>query len=403
MKKTGSGLQRGDIIEINTHGLARGGAAVGKTDSGFVVFVQGAAPNERVRVEIESVKKNLAFARLVEIRRRADGRVDAPCPYASECGGCCWQHVHYSIQLAEKQKIVEKALHRISPSSAIQPIVPSPDQYRYRDRISLNIEDGKPVMKKRASGESIEITDCLIAAEGLVQNIADRAKLNPKARRLSARADEPGNDDQSPLTGDFSQINPKQNRALIDWVLSQSELVGLFRLPTLSLVDLYCGNGNLSLPLIGKADQLIIPISVYGCDLGEISIQSARQQVDLRNQAQPPKSIRSLQYEICDAEKGIELSRQLITQPDLIVLDPPRDGASSKAIRALATRECRWICYVSCDPMTLARDLELLLKELKSRRKTLSFVSIQPFDFFPQTDHVEVATFAEVVTLPSIS
>ena len=166
----------------------------------------------------------------------------------------------------------------------------------------------------------------------------------------------------------FSQVNPEQNRNLLktiyDWAEPTEEKV---------VVDLFCGAGNLSLPLARHAKKVI------GLESNPLAVDAARQNAEMNNLANCDFRLANV-YEGLDALKGEG-------QIDVVIVDPPRKGAK-ECIGNIVALEPSKILYVSCDPTTLARDLGVLSYS-KYRLKR-----IQLLDMFPQTYHLEcVAEF----------
>jgi 23S rRNA (uracil1939-C5)-methyltransferase len=136
------------------------------------------------------------------------------------------------------------------------------------------------------------------------------------------------------------------------------------------VLDLYCGIGNFALPLAKKAKTVI------GIESGYSAIEDAKRNAELN-------SIRNAEFIADDMQKGLKTLLQRKVQADIIVLDPPRAGATLKTLeRALAFLP-RKIIYVSCNPTTLARDLKLF--HLFGFR----LEQLQPVDMFPYTYHIE--------------
>lgn len=165
--------------------------------------------------------------------------------------------------------------------------------------------------------------------------------------------------------GGFSQVNRGQNRAMVD-------LVGSYAQPDISwrLLDLYCGNGNLSLPLSGAVKELL------GVEGFAPSIASA---VDNAGQLRVNNST----FTCLDVAEAMHTLENQPERFELVVLDPPRAGAY-EAVRGLARLDARRVVYVSCDPATLARDVAILCGAGGYR-----LVEATPLDMFPQTGHLE--------------
>ena len=166
--------------------------------------------------------------------------------------------------------------------------------------------------------------------------------------------------------GGFSQVNYQQNLRLIRTVLELAQLNGTER-----VLDLYCGNGNISLPLAPFAGQLV-GIEGYAPSIDD-ALANAR-----------ANGVGNASFQACDAALAVRRLAGRGERFDLVVLDPPRSGA--EAVGEIARLAPRSVIYVSCDPPTLSRDLALL------GEKGYRVVSSQPVDMFPQTYHLESVT-----------
>ncbi|MBW4664141.1 MAG: 23S rRNA (uracil(1939)-C(5))-methyltransferase RlmD [Chroococcus sp. CMT-3BRIN-NPC107] len=171
----------------------------------------------------------------------------------------------------------------------------------------------------------------------------------------------------SPTT--FFQVNTEAAEALLEAIKQQLNLQG-----EEVLVDAYCGIGTLSLPLASQAKQVI------GLEVQAAAVEQARFNAWRNN-------IENANFQLGSVEKSLPA---LAVKPDVVLLDPPRQGCDRTVIDALIATKPQKIVYVSCKPATLARDLKLL-----SQEGNYKLVRVQPADFFPQTFHVECAAFLE--------
>src|SRR4051794_41492436 len=132
-------LVRDQELELVIDSLAYGGRGVARHGE-LVVFVGRALPGDRVRARVTKVKKRYAEARAVELLERGPDRVQPRCQHFGVCGGCAWQDLDYGAQLRHKQTQVEDALDRLGGLSgyALQPMVPAPDAYGYRNKVELS-------------------------------------------------------------------------------------------------------------------------------------------------------------------------------------------------------------------------------------------------------------------------
>jgi 23S rRNA (uracil1939-C5)-methyltransferase len=337
-------------IELTIDRLSfNGGRGVGRFD-GVVVFVPDTAPGDFVRARVTVKKSNLWEAELVEILKPSPYRRNPPCPVAGVCGGCAWQHVEYAEQLKQKQEIVEFALKQ-----KVEPVIPSPNELRYRNRVQVHIENGKLGFFAKRSNDLVAITDCLITEEAVTAQFSRAIKSGESRVELSLDTN-----------GFFSQVNSAQNRKLIEVVLSQIEG------SPQKIADLYAGYGNLTAPLTKQFPQA----EIVAVELNERAVEKGR--TDL-------PEVKWFREDVGDFLQKAEAF-------DVVVLDPPRTGCANPVINALRKMKPEQIVYVSCNPMTFARDAKRLM-EAGVYRLDL----VQPLDMFPQTEHIElVAKFSRL-------
>jgi 23S rRNA (uracil1939-C5)-methyltransferase len=170
--KTPDILKKQSLVELDIVDLAYGGNGVAKVD-GFVVFVSGAVPGDRVLARIVRRQKNHAEAEVEKFIQASPERVEPPCPIFGVCGGCSWQNLPYSVQLAHKQKQAEEVLERIGGvrPDVVRPIIPSPLEWRYRNKMDFTFgfnDQGEPVLGFHKPGQFwriIEVRQCLLQPE----------------------------------------------------------------------------------------------------------------------------------------------------------------------------------------------------------------------------------------------
>ncbi len=428
---------KGKIIgPLKIEALVNGGAGLAR-EQGRVIFVPDTVPGDVVFCRLAREKKRYAEAVLTEVLQPSAQRCAPPCPVAAECGGCQWQQLPYSEQLRWKQQLFQDTLIRKCRVSAerLLPIVPSPRQWGYRSRVQIKcFNSGQgfvcgffrpksrnvvaiercPVIAPELNELLMELRQ-LIAASTLSQHVPQLdlaigddghrravvhylgtateqlvALLSPLAEKLDVAllvqsskkasllvAGDPELEisvDQPPINlnyaaGGFAQINLPQNRQLVEAVLAAARLTGQER-----VLDLYCGMGNFSLPLARRSSR------VCGVEDYAPSIELARRNA-ARNQ------LENVEFHVCSAEAALARFGGS-SGFDLLVLDPPRAGAYALA-KQLAAEPVKRLIYVSCDPQTLARDLQLLVNA------GYRLISSQPFDMFPHTFHVESLTLLE--------
>lgn len=165
-------LVKGQSIELEVEGLAVGGRGVGRVDD-FVVFVEGALPQERVRAIVTRVKSSYGEARLEEVLRPSPERIEAPCPLFGRCGGCKIQHLTYEEQLRQKAALVAQVFEHLAGLAVteVRPILPSPRIWRYRNKMELafgNTASGELAIGFHQPGDFrhvLDVPECLLQPE----------------------------------------------------------------------------------------------------------------------------------------------------------------------------------------------------------------------------------------------
>jgi 23S rRNA (uracil1939-C5)-methyltransferase len=419
------------ITDLHIESLAYGGNGLGYHE-GKVVFVPQTAPGDRVSCRVIKSKKRFAEAQLEKVLQPSADRCPPACPVFEQCGGCQWQHLPYEVQGDWKGKIFADLLHRQAGAerAQIRRLVAAPEPWHYRSRaqLKLQVTDRQLNMGfyRRSSHVVVDHQQCPILHPRLNQaakvfrkalngfrhchrmpqldlGIGDdgqvRAVLHYQGTEAAAVADflrprffdagislflqlgrkskpQPvcGEDElcirvgKPPLTlaygpGGFAQVNLEQNRAMTEMVVNAVQQCGARR-----VLDLYCGMGNLSLPVAHLVDEVI------GVEDFAPAIAKARANAQ-RN------GINNAFFHHLSADGA---ASKLSSGPgfDLVMLDPPRSGAYG-VVKELQVLRPRHILYVSCEPPTLARDLQPLLQDGYGLEWS------QPFDFFPQTHHIE--------------
>jgi 23S rRNA (uracil1939-C5)-methyltransferase len=383
----------GKNLQVTIEKLAIGGSGIARHD-GLVIFVPDSAPGDELLVKITNKKKNFAEAQIQEILKPGPARRTPPCPIADRCGGCNWQHLTEAEQKNQKQILVQETLAKFLPGMELPflPFKESPLSLRYRNRIQPKYSQGRFGFFARRSHDIVEAQDCPITEEklaaefGPIKAALDKKFLNSKdVQRIEIYLDQ----DEKPqwlLMGEekegvgFSQVNRFQNEDLLNTALSWSEGADYDR-----IFDLYAGSGNFTFPLAEKyRSQQII-----AAELDSKLVQKAQEKI------QSAKSLnKRVHYYLSDV--ALFLKRTRLQAKDLVVLDPPRAGADEFVMKALAHANVEKIIYISCHPVSLARDLKYFFEtqaQVNPSRK-LKLAKIQCFEMFPQTDHVE--TIAEL-------
>ncbi|WP_413582972.1 class I SAM-dependent RNA methyltransferase [Bdellovibrio sp. HCB288] len=371
-------------IQVKIEKMAIGGAGIARHD-GLVIFVPLAAPNDELLVEITTAKKNFAEARIVEVLKPGPSRRTPPCPVANVCGGCNWQHLTEEEQQKQKEALVLETIRKFNPDLNFDylPLQPSPRSLRYRNRIQPKFQNGRFGFFARNSHEIVEIDDCLITEDVLTKKFPEvrqwaADKKSKDLLRLEMYISENEEIRYGLITDEddgigFSQVNRFQNPHLLETTLNwagDTEYRQVF--------DLYAGAGNFTFPLMNKYKSA----NITAVELNPKLVERGRAQ----------NKEKRLRYFMSDVESYMR--RATIQKQDLVVLDPPRAGASEYIMRSLAAAEPEKIIYISCHPVSLARDLKWFFASAQQLGKKFRLERMQTFEMFPQTDHVE--TIAEL-------
>src|SRR5436189_404426 len=166
------------ICELRIEDVAFGGDGVAR-QQGKAVFVPYTMEDELVSAEIVREKKQFAEAELLEVKQSSPNRVAPECPYFGRCGGCAYQHIDYEHQLAIKWRQLRDALQRIGKLKDVpmRPIIQSPRQYAYRNRITVHAQDGIIGFFRRDSHQLIDIEQCPISRDEVnhdIDNVRER-------------------------------------------------------------------------------------------------------------------------------------------------------------------------------------------------------------------------------------
>jgi len=366
-------LSPGDRRTVTIGDIAFGGEGVGRVED-FVVFVPFVAVGEEVEVEVVEVKQRFARARLVRVLRAAAERVTPRCRYFGECGGCQYQHLDYAAQLRLKHKQVADLFQRIGglDRAVVQPVVPCPQPYGYRNRIMIRSQWNKPRQAldigylRWDNRLLVDIESCEIAEPVLNERIRQvRAQPPPKGGlkvvlRVTPEGWEVPRDS-------FFQNNFHLLPRLVETVRERVRASGVRH-----LVDAYCGVGFFSVELADLVETFV------GVEIDSQAICAAR-----RNAAS--RGLVNGEFLVGRTEAMLGgLAGRSSSETTAIVLDPPRTGCPKATLELVREWRLAQVLYVSCHPATLARDLNVLCAG-----GVYQAVTVVPLDMFPQTQHIE--------------
>jgi tRNA/tmRNA/rRNA uracil-C5-methylase (TrmA/RlmC/RlmD family) len=362
----------GDRVEATIGPVAHGGHMVARVpleDSSVVVFVRHALPGEKVVVTITDVAKRFLRGDAVEILEASPDRVVAPCPVAGPggCGGCDFQHAALPAQRELKAAVVREQLQRLAGLDVpvtVQPVPGSADGLHWRTRMQyVGLPGGGRGLRKNHSHDVVPIASCLIEAPGARVVIAGepptRGTVVETVRDRSFEV----------ATDGFWQVHPGAPAALLDAVLDL-----LAPQPGERAMDLYAGVGLFSAFLA----------EAVGATGSVVSIEGDRRASDLA-----ASNLADLRNVKVRAGRVDRVLTELDTMADVVVLDPPREGARKPVVDAVVDLAPRAVAYVACDPAALARDLSYFAA------RGYRLAELRSFDLFPMTHHVECVALVE--------
>ena len=348
-------------LELVIDDIAFGGKGVGRTE-GKAVFVPFTIERERVAARIVREKKSFIEAELVTVLEASPERATPPCPYFGRCGGCSYQHMRYEHQLHWKARQVAQALQRIGKfrEPPLRPIVPSPHDYEYRNRITVHVENGVVGFFRHDAHRLIGVERCAIAAPGVNEQLAALRARHPRDGHYTLRAQ----------TGPriFSQTNDAVAIHLADTI------EGLISPNESLLIDAYCGAGFFAKRLRHKFARVV------GLDWDIHAIAAAEANATATESYLAGDLAAQLRDQLQQAE----------AKTTTVIVDPPATGLGADVREALRRHPPATLLYVSCNPPTLARDLADLGPAFRLE-------SVTPFDMFPQTAEIEVLAHLTMV------
>lgn len=393
-------------------------------DDGKVVFIAGALSGEEVLATPTLVKKSFTKAKLKKILSASPNRIKPQCKYFYNCGGCALQHLSYDAQLKLKVQSISETLKKVGGVDIkIDEIVPSKKQFRYRNKLSFPVRNDKIGMYEENSHNVVDVEDCLLQKEwnaklitalrafmrdyglsgydekkGDVRHIVAREKdgsvcvtlVTAKQIKIDdfinyisfsdfALYQNVNGENNNVILSDefyfiggkgkfpafhpasFYQVNDEIEEKLYAEVLKECD--------GKTVIDAYCGAGNLTLEIAKKATE------VFGIEICKQAVDEANQKASIRHAENV-----SFICGDCKTEFSRIASKNL--KDVTVVFDPPRKGVDENTLCAALELEPKKIVYVSCNPATLARDVKILSQKYEIKR-------VAAFDMFPQTTHVE--------------
>jgi tRNA/tmRNA/rRNA uracil-C5-methylase (TrmA/RlmC/RlmD family) len=393
-----SALKIGDLIDVTIEKVAHGGHFIAR-HNGAVIFVRHAIPGEQCTIEVTSTGSSFNRADVVSVAQPSEFRVDPPCQYAhrSGCGGCDFQHITPAHQRALKSDVITEQFSRIAKKEIRVEVEEVGEPIGWRTRaIATTNRNGKLGFYKSRSHSIAPVDDCIIcvksmnfseiAARPLKGDVRVEISTSNTGERTIALAPTRGEEKARITEGQpilhevvhanslevsqdsFWQSHVRAPEVLTDAVLDFAQLK-----PRDHVLDLYGGVGLFTAAIV---DAVGTDGHVDLIEGSKVATEDAR-----RNFA----AAKNVTVATGDVAKLLPR----VTSADVVVLDPPREGAGRDVIVQITSLNPRAIVYVACDPAALARDTAYL------EDHSYTLVKLRAFDLFPMTHHIECVALYE--------
>jgi 23S rRNA (uracil1939-C5)-methyltransferase len=413
-------------LELTVEKLVPGGDGFLRLPDGQALFVRGAAPGDRIRLGAVEKQRGTLRASAYELLELSVDRVTPECPVAASCGGCDLMHMARGAELTQKASMLRESLERVGGVSLTPAaLTTAGESLGYRSRVRFHVgRHGKLGFFARGSHQLVEVPSCAVAdpqinralssirrlarrfpealagfsdvelratEDGVIARLVPKDGIKPIAaepflRALSKELRVAGSEREAAQLSErrsvasdvfveipadaFSQINVAVNRELVAAVSAGARARGLE-----SFCDLFAGVGNFALALARAG-------------LSGVMVERTPSAVEAAQRAAAAQGISGLRTRTADAGRALSDLIHEGKRFDLVVLDPPREGAPD-VMSGIGKLGPRTVAYVACDPVTLSRDLKPLLAA------GLRIQSVQAFDMFPRTHHFETLVWLE--------
>ena len=437
----------GQVIDLNIDSMAYDNSAIGRYKD-FVIMADRGAPGDFVRAQITTLRPNYGRAKIIEIKKSDQNyRIEAPCKLFKVCGGCQWQHLPYEKQLEQKDLLLKNFFSRLDlKEGVLKNIIGAKNTWNYRNKVQFPVRTVESTGRLKAgyfewhSNDLVNIKHCPIQNSLFDEIVETVRELAPKYKitatwlrhiciRMGINTGEAlltlvtrnenfsksqdfanevmkkhpslvgvciniNKNTTNVIYGEktivlkgrgyifekikdlrfkisatsFFQVNTRQTEKLLDIIGEMINEIGS------TILDAYCGTGLISLFLAKNAKKII-------------SIEEIKQSIEDATSSTKKNNIRNTTFILGKVENKIKdiLDKE---KPEIVILDPPRTGCNKKILENICNSSVKKIIYVSCNPTTLARDLEILCRG-GFQTHPYEIKSIQPIDMFPHSYHVE--------------
>ena len=395
-------------MEVKIIDTAYGGYGIAKDENGKVIFVAHSVEGDILDITITKESKKFSYASINKIIESSKFRIKPKCKYAGICGGCLFNHIEYNKQLDIKKNVVLNAIRNIDFNKDIKIICGN--NFNYRLRVNMIADNGKIGFYRFKSNEFVNIDECIILKESLFEKIKNFSSENNITGSIYSIEN---NNDEALAFIElnkkinikcfekyFKGITVKHNKNIksygTDAILYKTKygnipighktffqsnlyLLDDFQYNVIkylndndsTIVELYAGSGFFTSVLENRIKSFNNNCKFIASEINKDSVLIAdKYNLKIKNE-DALITLKNIDYDI-----------------DALILDPPREGIDKKVINEIIRIKPKKIIYVSCDPMTFARDINLLKEHYN-----LSDLNI--IDMFADTYHIELISFLE--------
>ncbi|KLI14823.1 TRAM domain-containing protein [Brachyspira hyodysenteriae] len=395
-------------MEVKIIDTAYGGYGIAKDENGKVIFIPHSVEGDILDITITKESKKFSYASINKIIESSQFRINPKCKYAGICGGCLFNHIEYNKQLDTKKNVVLNAIRNIDFNNDIKMIYG--ENINYRLRVNMIADNGKIGFYRFKSNDFVNIDECIILKESLFEKIKNFASENNITGSIYAIE----NNNNEALV--FIELNKKINIKCFekyfkgitiknnkniksygsDTILYKTKygnipighktffqsnlyLLDDFQYNVIkylsdndsSIVELYAGSGFFTSALENKIKSFNNHYKFIASEINKDSVLIANK-YDLKIKNEDALiTLKNIDYDI-----------------DALILDPPREGMNKNVVEEIIRIKPKKIIYVSCDPMTFARDINLL-------KEYYNLSDLNIIDMFADTYHIELISFLE--------
>lgn len=390
-------------MKVEIIDTAYGGYGVAK--EGKIIFVAHSVEGDVVDISINKENKNFCYANINSIIQPSKHRIKAKCKYAGICGGCVFNHIEYNKQLEIKKSIVLNSIRNIEYKNKIN-IIKSPNEH-YRLRVNMIAQNGNIGFYKFNTNEFVNIDECIILKEKLfckIKNFVNHSNITGNIYAIESNNDKTLSfadiikQNKNIDTSYFDGITIKQKKKIkiygIDktnyntyfgevplshksffqsnhYLLDefQKSAVKYFNEYDKNIVELYAGSGFFSVAIKNKLESLNIDYKLISSEISSDAVKIAKDIIK---------------------EDASETLKKINYNVDSLFVDPPREGLDKKVIENIIRIKPKKIIYISCNPMTFSRDINLL-------KEYYQLIDLNIIDMFPDTYHIELISCLKLI------